>query len=620
MKELDKHTVYELSHLTAFKNFSKRELKQLVQDADRIYLQQGDVLFHQGEESDSAFILISGRLSAVLDWGEENPSYLGMVKPGDFVGEMGVIMDDTRSCAIVAQKECSLLRIEKQVFLKKMQKNLALVTLINHLLSVRLKKTIRKIHNRDMPRTIAFVPASESIKMDEIVLQLKQALRESDLNYFVVDYAEVEKKMGAEYTDMNINNWLEEIEATYDFVFFIATNMDKHWFDYVLYKTERVVVIADAVKNSWGPEIKHFLQAKPLGFSIKEIVLIHPSENTPITHTDRVLPQGFHGRFHHVYIDETKDYQRLLRFITGSAVGVVLSGGGTRGWVHVGALLALQDHGVCIDAVCGTSSGAMIASFFLTSNSKEEFIKHAGSLFNVGEKSINWYDYTWPKVSLLSGKAQYTKLLNIFGEKRIEDLKIPFMAIASNLSKAEQIIIRKDLISKAIRTTCSMPGIVPPMVQEGDLIVDGGILNNLPTDIMDNYLENNGLIIAVDLSITEIRDTFQFPPMLTIKDYFRNRFRKKPKKFRLPSMSNIIMQSITLGSSQLMHINKNLADIFIQPPLIGSGMLVNPDYKKLMDIGYTETMKRLKAWEKEQGITLKTFASSLKMPLNDKQS
>ena len=344
---------------------------------------------------------------------------------------------------------------------------------------------------------------------------------------------------------------------------------------------------------------------------------MHPA-NDEIANTHQLLPKGFYGRFHHVFIDHKEDYQRLLRFITGSAIGVVLSGGGTRGWVHVGAMLALQEHGVSMDAICGTSTGSLISSIYLTSSSQEEIISKVGNIFNLGKKSINWYDYTWPKVSLISGNTQTTKLMDMFGDKKIEDLRIPFMAVASNLSKAEQVILRRDLIRQAVRSSCSIPGIVPPMLQDGDLIVDGGILNNLPTDIMDNYMESKGFIIAVDLSLTEINDTFQFPPVLTVKDYFRNRFNKHSKKYKLPSMSNIIMQSISIGSSQLMHNNKRLADIFIQPQLFGSSMLSNPDHQKLIDAGYNETMKQLKTWENEQGQTLKQFAKSLKISIKEK--
>lgn len=124
-----------------------------------------------------------------------------------------------------------------------------------------------------------------------------------------------------------------------------------------------------------------------------------------------------------------------------------------------GRLRALAEAGIPVDAVGGTSAGALMAAMCALDWSAETLRYHARHLF----VELNVLgDYTVPIVSLIAGRRFTDAMRELFGEARIEDLRRPFFAVASNLTRGEQVILRDSLICRAIRATCAIPGIMPP--------------------------------------------------------------------------------------------------------------------------------------------------------------
>src|SRR5690606_15508841 len=201
------------------------------------------------------------------------------------------------------------------------------------------------------------------------------------------------------------------------------------------------------------------------------------------------------GRWFQAVEGDQADADRLGRVITGSAVGVVMSGGGARAYSHIGALRALHEAKVPIDFVGGASMGAVIAAGPALGWSQEELEARIHKAF---VESDPLSDITFPMLAMTRAKKVDRLLLDAYGETDLADLVRPFFAVSTNLTSGKIEVHRRGLMRRAMRASIAIPGILPPIVIDGQVLVDGAVLKNLPTEVMRQM--HSGPIIGVDMS------------------------------------------------------------------------------------------------------------------------
>ncbi|HIC95211.1 TPA: NTE family protein rssA [Candidatus Bipolaricaulota bacterium] len=176
-------------------------------------------------------------------------------------------------------------------------------------------------------------------------------------------------------------------------------------------------------------------------------------------------------------------------------VGLVLSSGGPRGAAHVGVLKVLEEHGIPIDIVVGTSIGAMVGGAYAAgvplSRIEEEWLKT--DLLKVAKSFLP----TFPLHGWSSGSNISRMLQGVVGEVRIEDLPLKFAAIATDIETGKEVIIREGPLAEAMRASSSVPGLFVPVELDGRLLVDGGLVNPLPVDVARRL--GAEVVIAVDV-------------------------------------------------------------------------------------------------------------------------
>lgn len=184
-------------------------------------------------------------------------------------------------------------------------------------------------------------------------------------------------------------------------------------------------------------------------------------------------------------------------------VGLVLGGGSVRGTAHLGVIEVLERGGIHPDCVVGTSVGALIGALYcggLPVKRMQEMARH-----------LNWLKLlrpAWPGLGLFSTRGMEKLIVQFIGDRNLEDLEIPFAAVATDIVKEEMVILRKGRAAKAVQASCAVPGIFVPQEIEGRLLVDGGLLNNLPVSVARQM--GAEYVIAVDL-IPEKPQTRQEP-------------------------------------------------------------------------------------------------------------
>jgi lysophospholipid hydrolase len=215
---------------------------------------------------------------------------------------------------------------------------------------------------------------------------------------------------------------------------------------------------------------------------------------------------------HNVRIGNQSDLERLARLLSGSAIALVLGGGGARGFAHVGVLRALAEAGVPIDMIGGTSQGAFVGALYAMSLDVDEVVRRCTAW--AAEMSKKWKlaaDLTFPFTSWLSGAGFNWELGKVLGgfsltesrsraDVQIEDLWTPYFCVSANLCRNRVEVHTRGALWRYVRASMTLASFLPPIYdrETGDLLVDGGYVNNLPADVMRGLGAH--IVITVDVA------------------------------------------------------------------------------------------------------------------------
>jgi NTE family protein len=175
-------------------------------------------------------------------------------------------------------------------------------------------------------------------------------------------------------------------------------------------------------------------------------------------------------------------------------IGLALGAGSARGWAHIGAIRALEERGIKPDLVCGTSIGALVGAAYAAGD-LDRLEKWVGSL--AWTTVVRLMDLTW-RGGLIRGQRLFTLFRTMFEERNIDDLPIPFGAVATELYSGRELWLRHGNLMDAVRASCAMPGLFTPVVRDNVLVVDGGLVNPVPVSMCRAL--GAELVIAIDLS------------------------------------------------------------------------------------------------------------------------
>lgn len=241
-------------------------------------------------------------------------------------------------------------------------------------------------------------------------------------------------------------------------------------------------------------------------------------------------------------------------------VGLALGGGGARGLGHIGALMAFDELGVHFDYIAGTSAGSIVGSLYSFGKTPKEIRDIAVSL-KKRELTSGMIPFFKPAKS-----SKIEEILNsVFGDKIVfSELKIPFKAVCTDLKTGKEIDFDYGNVAKVVSGSCAVPGIFTPVPYEGMNLVDGGLRNNVPADVVKNMGAN--VVFAID--VNHLRGT------------------------GTDSLSTISVLSSTIGIIMQSKIDKTMevADLIFEPALENFSPLKIEEIDKIIQIGYDTVM------------------------------
>ena len=548
-----------LSGFALLKNVGDGALKNLLAEANWFCLPGGTLLDRHGENDSALFLVVTGSLGVFVADAQGQRRMVALVPAGETVGEMSLIAQEREhSAQLVALRDTELLRVSPEGFEALISRHPKVMMNLMQILVKRLATTTRNSGQGSRPKSFAIIPLQENLESAPIAHRLANALAEMGSRAAVLDNQASEQSA----------EWFNAFEAAHDVVFYRGDSPDSAWTHQCLRQADRIFLLA----RSDEP-----LPLRPLDLpafkerasGLPELLLLHPPGSRAGLPEHFSLRSGLFESHHHIRAGNKADVARLARFISGRAVGLVLAGGGARGFAHIGIIKALMEADVPFDHLGGTSMGAIIAAGVAHEWSIEELTERMRTVF-VTHNPLN--DFTLPLIALVRGKKASTMLMTNFGDIRIEELPKPFFCVSSDLTTGRIHEHRSGTLWRALRASVALPGILPPVTYHGHLLVDGGVMNNLPVDVMREHSMGAGPIIACD--VTGELD-------LQARD---DRYGERPWWWLIgqrmrgnPSIVSILMRSGTVGSEAQRRVVREQADYLIEPPMPTIGLR---DWKK----------------------------------------
>ncbi|OBG64955.1 patatin-like phospholipase family protein [Mycobacterium sp. E3339] len=467
-----------LRSIPLFAEIDDEQLHLLTKTVGRQHVPANEWLFHMGDPSDAIYVIASGRFAAVGLDGQ----VLREMASGDSIGDLGVITGAARSAGVRALRDGVVWRIAADTFSEVLAKAPQLQSAMFRAMAVMLRESRAATVSRGR-RVVGVVASGDAVAapiVDAIVTRLRSHGRAA------VVAPPVETTAAANHYGELVDAFsetLDRVERSNDWVLLVADRgSGDSWRRYVTAQSDRVVVLADQTDppEALEPPVTqgpvHLVTCgvvpDPSWWDLLQPVSHHPADDDGIG--------------------------ALARRIAGRSLGLVLGGGGARGLAHYGVYEELTRAGVVIDRFGGTSSGALAAATFALGLDARDCTA-AARKYVAETRPVS--DYTIPAIALTRGRRVDRLIEGFFGGTTlIERLPREFFSVSTDIITGDQIIHRRGLLWVAVRASISIPGLLPP-VQHGErLLVDGGLMNILPADVM--CADPDGEVICVDLRTT----------------------------------------------------------------------------------------------------------------------
>ena len=590
-----------LSSTSLLRGLDEVALRAIATELECVYLSGGETLMREGELGDSLYILLNGRLRITATRPGKEEAVINEIGPGETVGEMAILTGEPRAATVRAIRDCALVKFSKAAFEHLVERYPKTMMQLAGLIVLRFQRMVRSPRFETVPATIVLVPAGEDAPVAEVARHLTATLSTIATTLRVhsqfVDHC-LGNGVAQHPLDHEENSrivaWLSEQEGRHTFVVYEPDHWPSPWAARCIRQADRILLVGRAD----SPPVLSRLEADALDSgptsAAAELVLVHPRGTTRPAGTGAWLAKRRVTAHHHVRHGSDADMRRLARRLTGRSFGLVLSGGGARGLAHIGVIRALEELAVPIDVVGGTSIGGIIAALYALGHDSRSMIELCRRGFvEMGVQPLR--DYTPPLVSLLSGRHASAVLKMFAADAQVEDLWIKHFCVSTNLTRAECLVHEDGPLYKWLMATACLPGYYPPITLNGDLLVDGGLLNLFPTDVMKRL--GVGTVIGVDVTVRQDLGTdLTYQGSLSGWRLLGARLNPFIQTLRMPSIFGILSRAVTVNGIYHLESLKQGVDLYLHPPVEPFELGDWRSLDTIVEIGYQSAREKIGRW------------------------
>jgi len=565
-----------LPKLALFRGVKPKDFQKILSDFEWLSIPGGWTLMNRGEEGKYLYVITAGSIGMWVEDANGEERMAAQFFPGQTVGELAILSGERRVGTLIALRDTELLRLSAEHFRDLTKHYPVIMDNLATLLGHRLHEVMRGQRNieewRSVPKTIAVVPVAELGIEIEIGEKLGLALAAMGGRVRLLDHKSKDQS----------SEWFYDIEAHHEHVIYLADQANDGWTKLCLRQADRILLVSHAGTT---PPIEHPLAHadKHASRGFIELALVHDAHAQTAAGAAKWETAIGADYLHNIRQGNNQDMDRMARHLSGQAVGLVLAGGGARGFAHIGVIRALREAGIPIDHTGGTSMGGIVAAGVACGWSVTELEERMHDSF---VKSNPLGRLTFPSISLFTGRRIQKLLRDNFEDVCIEELWLPFFCVISNLTTGREVVQRHGKLWQALRASVAIPGIAPPVVANGEVLVDGAVMNNFPADIMADM--RRGPVIGVDVethrAFTGLTQGWEDnPPWGVLGENARGG----------PNIISILMRAGTVNSEAQTRASREHATLLFEPPVKDIAIRDWREFRHVVDAGYAHAVEKL---------------------------
>uniref|UniRef100_A0A6Q2ZL20 lysophospholipase n=1 Tax=Esox lucius TaxID=8010 RepID=A0A6Q2ZL20_ESOLU len=620
---------------------------------DWMAVEAGRAVYRQGDKSDSTFIVLSGRLRSVIAKDDGKKELAGEYGRGDFIGVVEALTHMNRATTVHAVRDSELAKLPEGALSSIKRRYPQVVTRLIHLLGQKILGNMQQVKGplatsglalhtptskwdsgnpASNLSTVTILPVSEEVPLTAFTLELQHALSAIGPTLLLTSDI-IKQRLGAAALDSvheyRLSSWLGQQEDIHRIVLYQSDDTLTPWTQRSIRQADCIVIVGLGEAEPTVGELERMLEGSAVRAQ-KQLVLLHREDGPPPQGTvewlnmrswiskhlhlscpHRVFSKKSLPKLREMYQrvfqkppDRHSDFSRLARVLTGNTIALVLGGGGARGCSQVGILRALNEAGIPVDVVGGTSIGSLMGALYAEEKSNSlmrvrarEWAMDMGSLFK------KLFDLTYPVTSMFSGASFNNSVRAVFKDKQIEDLWIPYFSITTDITASSMRVHTDGSLWRYTRASMSLSGYLPPLCdpKDGHLLMDGGYINNLPADVARSM--GAKVVIAIDVGSQDETNLTNYGDSLSGWWLLWKRFNPLAERVQVLNMAEIQTRLAYVCCVRQLELVKDSEYCeYIRPPINHYGTL---DFGKfdeinrvLCEVGYQHGKTLFDVWSR----------------------
>ncbi|MFH2202563.1 MAG: patatin-like phospholipase family protein [Elusimicrobiota bacterium] len=640
-----------LKRIPLFHDLSGEDLGKVAALLKPLSLPRGATLFHQGDEADAFYVITSGRVNLVTER-QGTKTIAGSLGRGDTLGELALLSGQPRPMTALLDTTTEFLVLSKKDFAAVLRSAPSILMQLSRTLSTQiLRETSGRREAPRQKRILALVAALDEDDQSLFTLNFALALIEQtrrrvlfvDMDpgggrfakefglkrrtlteaklrqHNLRDSSLLKQCVQTHPSGLGIITLPPEVLAGRLFKsIFLLMNLLREHSDFVvlsmsgtlgeveksvLYEADQWILVGGAGREGefshyqrslrrLSSEQKSLLEVwlgdKPptalrLG-QIGEWVRIPWPRSLAVAHRGgasafSVLDRSARSRF---------GVESLARRIGGHRLGLALGTGAALGYALIGILKTFRREGIPIDVVSGTSIGSVIGGLYALGLSPEAIEEIAIGVDKAWVWENLFWDLTIPRSGLFEGTTLLRFIRSYFGDRVFSDLEIPFACVATDIENGEEVIFKEGKVAEAVRSSCGIPLIFQPFSYQGRFLVDGGLVEPVPTRVLSQL--GADILVAVNLTVPAgARKTTlskkRSEQTLAQRELEKLKKLTLPEAFQAPNLFQVFFQMIYTMEYEIARTRSSLSDVYIHPDLTGFSWTEMHRAKELIDAG-----------------------------------